>query len=429
MNIIPYACRQPDRYARYIQLLYHRRRHWCNDHLASEIVLVFYLISFCFFRVLIVHRQHERQSVFIASVVHRIQIRHHPVTLPERFPHRKLRILFKPPRLLAVKFAGRAVQPQNRRICPKLRPPRSHLVVFIPKHMPADIVAPPAISDIGRGRCKVRLKIQRIPGHQRIPGKSSRIAVASWPCVSGKRQRALSIPPVVQIVKMVQYPQRVKPFDLAVAALLPVNPPKIDAFFFSWMVQIFKICFQIFRIGKVAEHWIFVFIIYPHRLCHILIHFLICLHAVRRMDIQRHVHPPLMQPCQKPRRIWKQLFVPRISRPAAAVFRVNIYKMPVHIDYCYRKRQVFFVKPLHQLHICLLGIFIVTAPPVSKRKPWQHRRRSAQRVKIVQRLFVIMSVSKEIQVPDPFFPSVLQKDLRLAVVNNRITKAGDHAML
>lgn len=40
---------------------------------------------------------------------------------------------------------------------------------------------------------------------------------------------------------MVQHPERVDGFDLGMRALLPVEPPKVDAFIFERVVQFLKV--------------------------------------------------------------------------------------------------------------------------------------------------------------------------------------------
>ena len=102
----------------------------------------------------------------------------------ERIAHSHFCFFFEAPGFFSVKLAAGAVKSHNGRECTKLGPAGHHLIIFIAHHMTADIVAPPAIADIGCGFCKIRLKIQRLPGGHRITGKSDGITMAARSCVA-----------------------------------------------------------------------------------------------------------------------------------------------------------------------------------------------------------------------------------------------------
>ena len=146
-------------------------------------------------------------------------------------------------------------------------------------------MAPPAVTDVGSGRCKVGLEVKGIPGDMGISGKTYRISVASGTCISGKSHRTFSVSGAVQEMEVVEDPQRIKPFDLAVASLLPVDPPEIHTFFLSRMMKIFEIGFHKFRTCRIAYYRVLIFIIHTHGLCHVFIHFFPALYAVCRMYI------------------------------------------------------------------------------------------------------------------------------------------------
>ena len=59
----------------------------------------------------------------------------------------------------------------------KLYPAKCQLIVTIAKHMSADIVTPPAISNIGSCAGKIRLEIQGLPGYDTITGEAYWISV------------------------------------------------------------------------------------------------------------------------------------------------------------------------------------------------------------------------------------------------------------
>ena len=61
---------------------------------------------------------------------------------------------------------------------------------------------------------------------------------------------------------VVQHPQWIQTRDLRDIALLPVDPPEINAFVFLWKKHTFEICFQEFAACDVKINGSFVFGIY-----------------------------------------------------------------------------------------------------------------------------------------------------------------------
>ncbi len=176
-------------------------------------------------------------------------------------------------------------------------------------------------------------------------------------------------------------------------------------------MQVCKICLHEFFIRHIKLHRHLFFHINAQSPGHRLIHLLIGPHAVRRMDIQRHMHPLLMKPSQEPLRIREELLIPGIAGPAGSVFLINIHQMPVHVNHRHRQRHVLRPEALHQLPIGLLRIFMITAPPIPQRIPRHHRRRPAQPVEILNAGQIIRPISPEVQIdlrmlPD-FHPAIL----------------------
>src|SRR6478735_2805569 len=99
------------------------------------------------------------------------------------------------------------MQPQNGRERTELDPPGGQLVVLAAEHVAADVVAPPAVTDVRGGRGEVRLEVQGCPRHQRITGETDRIAVAARSCVPGERQGPLAVSGIVKEVEVVEHPQ------------------------------------------------------------------------------------------------------------------------------------------------------------------------------------------------------------------------------
>ena len=141
------------------------------------------------------------------------------------------------------------------------------------------------------------------------------------------------------------------------------------------------------------------------------------------MDVQCDMQVPVVKPFHKTFRIGEEFPVPCISCPAASVFWIDVYQMPVHIDNSNRERKVLVFKAIHQFLVRFFGVFIVTAPPVPECVARNHRTLSAQAGKVPERLQIVMPVSPEIDVDASFAPglnpSVFPDSQRPAVVHYR----------
>ena len=293
----------------------------------------------------------------------------------------------------------------------ELQPSAGHLVILFSQHMSADIVAPESIADIGGGRRKIRLKIQGIPGYQSITGKAYGIPVAARTRISGKDHGTFFVPSVIQIMIVIEHPQRIHSLYTADPAGLPVNPPEVHAHLFLRMGEIFKIGPE--KIGgcRVEIHRLSAFRINSHIPGHGFVDLFAGSYAICGMEIQCGVKPAPVKLLQKLFRMGKQLFVPGVAGPAASVFGIDICHMPVHIDYAYGEGDFLLLKPVHQLQIGFLGVWIEPAPPVAKGIPGDHGTAAAQKEKVFQGFLIIMSVTPEIQIRSlalsGFHPAVL----------------------
>ena len=103
------------------------------------------------------------------------------------------------PRLLVVEFARRAVEAHYRREHPELHPSHLKLLVVRPEHVPADVVAPPAVTDIRRRGGKVGLEGEARPGDEGIAGEAHRVAVAARAAVAGEGEPRVAVPGGVEV--------------------------------------------------------------------------------------------------------------------------------------------------------------------------------------------------------------------------------------
>ena len=86
----------------------------------------------------------------------------------QEFIHRSAHLRLKAPGLLAVKLIFRAVQTVDRREHAELIPSSLQLIILVAVHMTADIMTPPAVTDVGSRTGKIGLELQRFPGDHRI---------------------------------------------------------------------------------------------------------------------------------------------------------------------------------------------------------------------------------------------------------------------
>src|SRR4029079_7549262 len=100
------------------------------------------------------------------------------------------------------------VQPLARGEGAELHPAGGELVVAVALEVAADVVAPPAVAGVGRGRGEVRLEVPRLPGDVRVPGEADRVAVAADAGVARERQRPATVPARVEEMEVVEQPQR-----------------------------------------------------------------------------------------------------------------------------------------------------------------------------------------------------------------------------
>ena len=298
------------------------------------------------------------------------------------------------PRLLAHERAGRGVQAHDRREHAKLPPARSQLIVMHAQHMPADIMAPPAIANVGGSGGEIRLKGQRIPSDVRIARKADRIAVAAWPAITGKGHSRLILPQGVKIARMVEGEQRIHARLGGAALLLPVNPPEIHALAPEILQHHLLKGLLKTRTCRIIGNGRFALRIHAHDLRHGGIQRFAGAHAVGRMIVQRHSQAMRVQPGQHALRIGKACLIPGIARPGRAVFGIDARRVPVHIQYRHGQRHPLFGKALHQLHVALLRIGIEAAPPVAQRIARQHGRVAGHLIIIAQAGAVIMAIAE-----------------------------------
>ena len=108
--------------------------------------------------------------------------------------------------------------------------------------------------------------------------------------------------------------------------------------------------------------------------------------------------PALVQVGEEAGRVREQVGVPGVAGPAAAVLRVDVDPVPVHVDDRDRERHVLGGEPVHQRDVLVGGVGVVAAPPVAERVAGQQRGRPGQLVERLEGPLVVAAEREEVEV-------------------------------
>ena len=94
--------------------------------------------------------------------------------------------------------------------------------------------------------------------------------------------------------------------------------------------------------------------------------------------------------------------------------------MPIHIQHGNGKGHFLFLKLVQKRRVALLGVFPISAPPVTKGITGHHRRCARKAIEIADGAHIVVLIAEEIHVTVPFSarlqPSLLIEEKRFAVV-------------
>ena len=302
------------------------------------------------------------------------------------------------PRLLAHELRIAGMQAIDRAERAKLIPAGFQMFVAVPTHVTANIVTPPSVADIRRGSSEIRLELQGFPRNNGVSREADRIAVRARSRIPREGKRPIPVTPGIQVVQVVEHPQRVESRLTGHTALLPVEPPEVNAFGFHTMMHVEVGAYEI-RIREVEFHCLFGCGINADALGHRLIVVFERAHAVSRMHVQRGFQATLVQVAQERLMIGKQLLIPRIAGPTGTVFRIDIvHTVPVHVNHGCGERNAFALEPVHELQVFVLRVAVVAAPPITECEARQQRRWSGQLVEVLHRFGVAAAVAEEVEV-------------------------------
>src|SRR5258707_9405409 len=102
--------------------------------------------------------------------------------------------------------------------------------------MAADVMTPPAITNICRCRREIGKEAERFPGGIGVSRKANWITMVTQPSPATVQHRALATPRGILEMEVIEPRQRIQVTNRCGLALLPIQPPKIDALLFHRMM-------------------------------------------------------------------------------------------------------------------------------------------------------------------------------------------------
>ena len=372
----------------------------------------------------------------MGSPGHRVQVRDQLVAELHRLARHAQHLGVVPaPGTPLVESAARAVQPEDRAENAVLHPARVELRLLDAAGMPADVVAPPAVTDVGRRRGEIGLEPEAAPGHPRVAREADRVAVIAQPAPARKDEGAFApVAAQVQKVQVIQPPQRVEPVQACFVALLPVQPPEVDAARFLRVVEHLEVRRREGRVGQIVGHRLAARRVDAHSPGHRRVRLLMGMDAICRVQVERGAQALLVQEAQEAGRVGEQLAVPGVAGPAGAGV-AGLGDVPLHVDDAHRERDLVRFEVEHQAGQLVLGIGPEAAPPVAQRPAWHHRHRPGDPAEVVQRGLVVVPIGEEIQVeragrgPARRDPARLVEHQRRRIVDQRPARAREQARL
>ena len=214
------------------------------------------------------------------------------------------------------------MQPVDRREHPELHPAGRQLVVAVALEVTADVVAPPAVAGVGRGRGEVGLEVQGLPGDDRVAGEPDRVAVAADPGVAGERQRPLVLRrprPESRKWKWLSSHSGSRPAILVTPPCCQSSHQKSTPSLLERVVQLLEVGLDEVRVGRVEAHRQLGVRVDAHPLRDRGVRRLVRVHTLGRVHVEGRRESALVQVGEELLRVREQLGVPGVAGPAAAV--------------------------------------------------------------------------------------------------------------
>ena len=354
---------------------------------------------------------HRGDALCVGAARPGVQVGHEAVAQPQVGLHGGAGVAAVAPRLLGVEHRARRVEAVDGGEAAELDPAGRHLVVPDPEHVPADVVGPPVVADIGGCRGELGLEAQGVPGGDGVPGEADGRAVAGGVGETGEgdgaaavalhpaaRPGAGALAPGVQVVDVVEHPQRVQARDIGVAALLPVQPPEVDAVVLQRVVGELQVGVGEVLVTDVEGDGLARGRVPAEPAHHGGVGGLVAADAGGGVEVEGHLHAAGVQGVQEAPGVGEEIGVPGVAGPPVADRRVDVHQVPVHVEHRYREGQPLGREAVHEGEVGLLGVAVVAAPPVAQERPRDQRSGAGQAEEVPQRPAVVLPVAEQVQV-------------------------------
>lgn len=134
--------------------------------------------------------------------------------------------------------------------------PITKTTYLVPKHVSTDIMTPLTVSDITGRSSEFGLERQTVPGNDRITREANRVTMTSGTGISRECESPIALAARIDEMVVVEHPERVDAGHFGIRALLPVEPPEIDAFIFERVVQFLEVFRKELLVGAFERDWL-----------------------------------------------------------------------------------------------------------------------------------------------------------------------------
>ena len=293
-EVCPDSLRQPD--GRFTQPVFAAvLGDRCDQKLLTEAVFVRVTVAFPAFGVLVVERLAERKPLGCGAVIAGIEIGNHAVAQAQGVGGKLTDSVFVCPWLFGEHGGVGAMHPVDGIEHAELQEAQVKLVIFFPEVMPADIVTPPTVAAVCGGCGEIGHQAQGCPRNGGVTRETDGVAVRADARIAGHNQRVAVARGMVEVMEMVERPERIQSVLGGGSALLPVDPPEVHAVLLEGMMQDAEVSLQKTLGGHVKGNDRFGLGVCAHRFRHGGVSVLVIADARGGVQVQRDAQAAPMQ--------------------------------------------------------------------------------------------------------------------------------------
>jgi len=197
---------------------------------------------------------------------------------------------------------------------------------------------------------------------------------------------------------VVEGPQRVEARDPRGGALLPVDPPEIDALLLERVMQLLQVGADEVGVADVEDDRLLGVRVGAGAGGDGPVGLLVRPDAGGGVHIEGHRQAAVVQFRQEGRRVGKEVPVPGVAGPAVPVTGGDVDEVPVHVEDGHAERQPLGLEGVEQFAVLLGGVGVIAAPPVAERGPRQQGRRAGQSLEVAHRPGDVPPVGEDVEV-------------------------------